>query len=115
MTGMHRRSPSTPRSDPSRDWISMISSGFSFRKPATSVTLAFFMNCFVISAASSLVLKAFKGALSEIAFWKSPLASGSPISTKTLSPPADSPMRVMFSGSPPNRAILFFSQRSAMT
>jgi hypothetical protein len=31
----------------------------------------------------------------------------------TLSPPADSPAMVTFDGSPPNAAILAFTQRSA--
>ena len=95
--------------------VAQVTNVVSFLKAATSGTPAHSMNCFVRSVASFLVLHQLVGPLWAIAFWKSPLAWGRPISTKTLIAPADSPMMVMLSGSPPNRAILFLSQRSAMT
>ena len=51
--------------------------------------------------------------LSRIARWKSPLASGEPISAPTLMPPADSPKIVTRDGSPPKRAMLSRTHCSA--
>ena len=47
--------------------------------------------------------------LSEMAPWKSPLASGDAHNMLTAMPPADSPKIVTFFGSPPNAAIFFFT------
>ena len=44
--------------------------------------------------------------LCTMALWNSPPASGEAISDSTLRAPADSPNTVMFSGSPPNAAML---------
>jgi hypothetical protein len=45
--------------------------------------------------------------------WNRPWAAGMVPSSATLAPPADSPNRVTFSGSPPNAAMWLRTQRSA--
>ena len=51
--------------------------------------------------------------LCTIARWKSPRAPDETIWASTDRPPADSPAMVTLSGSPPNRAMLRWTQRSA--
>jgi hypothetical protein len=46
-------------------------------------------------------------------FWKRPAAVGETAAAQTLAPPADWPKSVTFPGSPPKRAMLRFTQRSA--
>jgi hypothetical protein len=51
--------------------------------------------------------------LSEIARWNSPFAYGDTVNMLTEIPPADSPKIVTRDASPPNFAMLSFTQRSA--
>ena len=51
--------------------------------------------------------------LCTIARWKSPRAPDETIWASTDRPPADSPAMVTLCGSPPNRAMLRWTQRSA--
>ena len=50
--------------------------------------------------------------LSAIALWKSPLATGEPLSMPTMAAPADSPKMVTLFGSPPKFAMLALTHRS---
>jgi hypothetical protein len=45
--------------------------------------------------------------------WNSPAAAGAASSVQVLRPPADSPNTITLAGSPPNAAMLAWTQRSA--
>ena len=65
------------------------------------------------SASASDIWFSANAPLSTIARWKSPREPGETRWASTETPPADSPAIVTLCGSPPNRAMLCWTQRSA--